>query len=406
MAAASFALLKGQAKAAQAATPEAEEDTQTAEVAAAVEEQALAEVAPVGEEADTVEVDVDTMTGPQLDELVKEHNLPVPTSWWKQENGVKKLTVPEKKAWLNAYDPDAQPTVEEGKAFDEALADAPITKVEGENPDMAAPESAVAAEVPAGKTKPSKAVAKTKAALNGEVVGDDALADVVYDIENLSEDAARKLVSTLAETADLTYFKMGGVLARIQANGWFTPYASFREFVEAEHGLHYRKAMYWIAIYNDLTEAHIPWAKVSHLGWSKLKEIAGILTAENLEEWVKIAEGNSTLQLVEIVSAAKKKAVGTALSSPDVADTVAVSTKTFKCHTDQKATIDAALEKARAEAQTTFDTVALEFICLDYLGAAPKPIPLAQALKSTDLDTALAAFADAFPDVSLKAEVP
>lgn len=396
MAAASFALLKGQAKAtAETPTPEVGE-TQAAEIAAEVDNTVL-NAAPAEE---AVEVDIETMTGPQLDELVKEHEVPVPTSWWKQENGVKKLTVPEKKAWLNAHFGGDEAAGEEA---------VPETVVGTSTPveEPAAAPATLENQVSTGKKK-STAVAKAKPALTGEVLEtDDTLADMVHQIENLAEKAARDMVMELAEAAEFTYFKLGGVLSRIQSNSWFAPFASFRDFVETEHGLNYRKAMYWIAIYNELTQAQIPWAKVKHIGWTKLKEIAGILTPENLDEWVKIAETNNTLQLIEIVSAAKKKAVGQgALTGPEQGTVAEVSTKTFKVHTDQKATIEAALDKARKEASTPHDTVALEFICLDYLGAAPKALPLVDMLKKAELDAALQAFADAFPEVQLTAEVP
>ena len=129
------------------------------------------------------------------------------------------------------------------------------------------------------------------------------LADLVHEIENMKEKQALELVGTLAEQTEVTFFKLGGVLSVIQANGWFAPYNSFREFVEKKHGIHYRKAVYWTDIYNKLAEAKVPWDKVKYIGWTKLKEIAGVITTDNVDEWVKIAKENNTISLIETVKA-------------------------------------------------------------------------------------------------------
>ncbi len=53
-------------------------------------------------------------------------------------------------------------------------------------------------------------------------------------------------------------------------------------------------------------------------------------------------------------------------------------TLTFKPHDDQFQTIKAALDKCKQESGTKHDTVALEYICLDYLSPAkmmPKKEP-------------------------------
>ena len=51
-----------------------------------------------------------------------------------------------------------------------------------------------------------------------------------------------------------------------------------------------RKARYLISIYDNLVTKMIPWEKVSHLGWTKLKDLAPVLTPENVDEWVAKAE--------------------------------------------------------------------------------------------------------------------
>lgn len=407
MATASLALLKKKAAAPAAEendTPEVAEEPVPETVVGTstpVEEAAAPEAAEAaGEATEDTPIEIENMTIPELDQLVKDNEVEVPETWWKQVNGVKKMTGPEKKAWLNEkFGTDSEEAAPE-TAPAEPVAEAAPAKA----------EKAVPAAKPEPTTKAAKAASKemttVKPAKTGEVVEPDEIADMVHEIENLKEKDARKLAAELNEQAEFTFFKLGGVLSVIQANNWFAPFASFREYVETEHGLHYRKAMYWVAIYNDMTAAALPWKKVSHLGWTKLSVLSPILNADNLDEWVKIAEQNNMSTLTELVRAAKQAATGqtTQISGPDNA--VTVVTKTFKLHEDQKKTVDAALEKAKEAATTDVDTVALEFICLDYLGSKkPKPKTLTEQLQGAGIDAALEALNAAFPNTDFSVEV-
>jgi hypothetical protein len=75
-----------------------------------------------------------------------------------------------------------------------------------------------------------------------------------------------------------------------------------------------------------------------------------------------------------------------------------VTTKTFKVHEDQKEIIETALKKAREDGNTTFDTVALYYICQDFLGGQTP----AQRLKQMGIEAALAAVEQAFPDAKIE----
>lgn len=370
--AASLSLLKGATKSAV----DDELDKNDAPAAEAAEE---------GDEE--VTVDVDKMDSKALDALVAEHEIDVPANW-------KKMKVGEKRAWLKEQfeEADEGDLAPEGEALDPAYA----------SPAPAAEEAAVPAVAEEEATKPKgKAKPPAKKAVTGTVEqpGEDLLADLVHEVENMTEKAARDTVKQLSNETEMTCFKMGGVLSVIQAHNWFEPYASFREYVEKELGLHYRKATYWVSIYNSLSESGVPWAKVKHIGWTKLKEIAEVLTVENVDEWVKIAEAQTTLQLVETVKGFKSKDAPKALED-QTAKTV--TTMTFKVHEDQKETVKAALDKAKGVSGTQVDTAALEFICLDYLGAQT----MAEKLAAMGIDKALEALEKAFPSTEFAVSLP
>ncbi len=186
----------------------------------------------------------------------------------------------------------------------------------------------------------------------------DVLQDLVHEIENMEEKQAYELIATLIDQIEATYFKLGGVLSQARANGWHDGYPSFKEFVEGKYGFSYRKAMYLIEIYNSLVESKVPWEKVADLGWSKLREVAPILTLDNVDHWVALAKQQNHVQLIESVQVAQGK--------KETADNV--STLTFYMDMDQKAKISAAINKAKAASGTKVSSVALEYICLDFLG--------------------------------------
>lgn len=136
----------------------------------------------------------------------------------------------------------------------------------------------------------------------------DVFTEVVHEIENISEEQAIKEIGSLLSDVDYNYFKLGGLLSVVRSNDkWFQSlgYENFKTFVKDMYGLEYRKAMYLISIYEALSETKIPYAKVADLGWTKLKELASILTMENVDYWVERAVPMTVLQLQEAIKAAK-----------------------------------------------------------------------------------------------------
>jgi hypothetical protein len=160
--------------------------------------------------------------------------------------------------------------------------------------------------------------------------------------------------------------------------------------------------MYLVGIYNGLVESGVPWNKVGHLGWTKLKELAEHLTVENVDEWVSIAEGMTALQLIEYIS---KQSEGTdAANSTETAKDSAkeTTTMTFKLHKDQKETVEAALEKAMKQTGTEVKSAALEYIALDFLGGTQKVVNITEVMKTRSLDEVLQALGEVFPTLAMQ----
>lgn len=236
----------------------------------------------------------------------------------------------------------------------------------------------------------------------------DLIVETVIEIEGMTKEDAFNLVPALIESVDFSYFKLGGILSAIQENDWWVDEAdSFKNFIPERFGLHYRKAMYLIKIYDGLVEADIPWVKVSGLGWTKLKELADILTQENVDEWVAKANNLSVLQLIAAVKAFKSGELST--DGTTQADTSGVTTITFKVHPDQKETITQAVEQAIEDSDTEYKAVALEAICLNYLSGGStktsKALSLVGTMEKYSAEQVLDAFEVVFPTVTLTAEL-
>lgn len=392
-----------------------------AAVAAAAAASAAKEPENVTADEVVVEIEIDEMNAKQLDALVAENQIEVPEGW-------KKMGLAAKKAWLNEnFGTDegeeaaaGGQAAEGGEAAEEGEEGEGDTAGEADAGDEASEVAPPVAEPEHILKTPKKKVGGKKGkelALStvktGEVVSpsDNLIVDVAHEIENLTEHDAHALVTQLRESTDFSSFRLGGVLSVIQTNKWFGKHETFKDYCINEHGIEYRKAAYWVQIYNGLIESEVPWAKVKHLGWTKLKEIVGVLTPTNVDKWVKLAEQQTTLQLQESVKAAKQQAAITSEGAGDGEGTEAqppadeqpkVTTKTFKVHPDQKKTIETALKKAKEVSGTEVDTVALEFICLDYMAGNAKP--LETQLKDIGLQEAIEKFNTAFPEAQLALE--
>lgn len=237
----------------------------------------------------------------------------------------------------------------------------------------------------------------------------DVFVGVTAKVEGMDQETLEQHIADLIENVDFTYFELGLSLSTYQDEGyWKNDYKSFRDAVEDKYGLAYRKAMYLMSISNSLVEAEIPWEKVAGIGWSKLKELATVLTKENVDEWVAKVMGPPPMTLLQVIEAVKAAKVGSLnkneVPDDDVADTV--TSLSFKVHLDQKENIKAAIDKAKGEAETEYDAVALDAICMNYLaGGNVKPKTLVSVFKAYQPEEVLEAFATVWPDIDVTAKM-
>lgn len=252
-------------------------------------------------------------------------------------------------------------------------------------------------EVAQTETKPETTTvgSKTKAKTTGNLI-----LDIATEVEGLSKTKALNLALKLYEDVEVNYFKLGGVLKVIQENSWFEGHPDFATYVRENFGFEERKAKYLISIYTNLVTKQIPWEKVSHLGWTKLKDLAPKLTAENVDEWVKKAENATVLELQAMIKAGETSEEGDkAVKTTD--DIIKFS---LKLKQDQADIVQQALAKAKGELHTEYDTVALENICASYVGGNIKVQSVDDVINQFGWDKILERISELHPEYDFKVE--
>lgn len=244
----------------------------------------------------------------------------------------------------------------------------------------------------------------------------DLIVKTSQEMEKLTKVKALELARKLVDEVDFNYFRLGGVMSAIQANDFWKGaqdsngevYDTFKSFMGGEYGMNYRKGMYLIGIYNSLVEAEVEWDKVKDVGWTKLKELHAVLTKENVDEWVEKAMGMTTIQLIDYI-----KNLGSAdpKSNKNKDDkSLKLTTITFKVHEDQKETIQSALDKAMTENKTDATSVALDYICMNFLEAKAgkkkivKQKTLLQLLKAGEEQEVFDVIGKAFPQYDISVD--
>lgn len=254
---------------------------------------------------------------------------------------------------------------------------------------------------------PAEGAVVTEAAPETAVIGKkkvektgNLIVDIAHEVESLTKHKALKEADRLADEVETNYFKMGGVLKVINENSWFEGFDSFDAFVFERYQFQARKARYLISIYENLVTKQIPWEKVSHLGWTKIKDLAPVLTLENVDEWVKKAEACTVVELMALIKA-QQPGEGGEKTQKTTDEFVKIQ---FKLKTDQIEVVNQAIAKAKGELHTEYDTVALENICAGYLGnttAVAKPFSLDEVIEATGFEPLLKRVAELFPQYDI-----
>jgi len=182
----------------------------------------------------------------------------------------------------------------------------------------------------------------------------------------------RAKIIDLRNKVEESYWELSKELSNVYQGSYYIAwgFASWKEYVESELQFALRKAQYLVSIqdwFGRMKPAVQEW--VQGLGWTKAKELIGVVTDENAADWKARLEGLTYAEMVTELKGGKKGDTETPLEG-DGSDRVAPEKperKAFSLFPEQSSNVAAALEKAKALANTDKDGHALDLICSDFL---------------------------------------
>jgi hypothetical protein len=341
-------------------------------------------------------IDIDSFDLAKIDQLIAEKSIGVPQSWesWSLSTRIAWLKLQLEAAPGPLALADSGNFRGQQSQFAKPKAKSRVSLMTS----LAALANPIEGEIIEGDETLFPAVVAWGSKADGVAVSEESQGDplrrVVDEIDGLDERQALAAVGKLTSQSEATLFRLGGVLARLKTRGWRKTYPSFKAFVEAEHDISYSTATRWMAIYRHLAESGITWERAQAVGWGKLKEIAGVITPDNADEWIAIASENTAAKLARIV--ARHKAGALRAIEHKTGEPVSRMTVTLKA--GEREAVRAAIEKAKAEAGAEAAGGALETICANYVSGET----LKHEAKAMGLEACLRVIEAAYPNAKLK----
>jgi hypothetical protein len=168
---------------------------------------------------------------------------------------------------------------------------------------MARAKKAVAEKTP--ETAPAKAVKGKQTAVA------PVPAKTKAEALPISKDAfeCREKIKMAAANVGNSYYELCEQLHAADLNRYWAEWGfdSFEAYADKELDIGYRKARYLASMYDAFLKANITRDQVVHIGWSKVKEICPLITADpkSAKKWLKEAEKKGIRELAETIRVSK-----------------------------------------------------------------------------------------------------
>lgn len=197
-----------------------------------------------------------------------------------------------------------------------------------------------------------------------------------------TDKSALKAATSLTERIAQTFWTLGGVLSFIQRNESFkvlkdedgnelySGTGGFKKYIADKLGMKYRRAMYYIEIYEAFARLGVDSERVLKIGWSKAKELTAVIDEDNVGDWLDAADsmGRDDLQSEikeAMVDGGTGKGTGT---SPRPSENPKKRTTfKFSVFEDQGNVTSTALGLAKEELGTDKDEEAFAHIMQEYV---------------------------------------
>lgn len=144
----------------------------------------------------------------------------------------------------------------------------------------------------------------------------------------ITKEDALESVRRLTQMESEDWFRVGMILSSYKKSKGETELKELIAYTSDNFQINSRKAFYLINIYDRLVASNITPDKVSEVGWTKLKEIADLLTIDNVDYWVDICKKNTTQQLIALLKSSGTTNEKKANIISDVLDSAGIITDT------------------------------------------------------------------------------
>lgn len=184
----------------------------------------------------------------------------------------------------------------------------------------------------------------------------------------------RKRVLDLRKQVEEGYWDLSQALYEVYSGSYYIAwgFASWKEYAECELELAPRKAQYLVSIqewFGRMRPEIQSW--VQGLGWTKAKELVGVVTEENAKDWRNRLDGLSYREMMGELHRVDGGSESSDDALPSGASRASVDEKPqkkmFALFSAQSENVEVAIEKAKKMANTEKEGHALDLICSDFL---------------------------------------
>lgn len=161
----------------------------------------------------------------------------------------------------------------------------------------------------------------------------------------ITKEDALESVRRLTQMESEDWFRVGMILSSYKKTKGEKELSELLSYTSDNFQINSRKAFYLINIYDRLVASNITPDKVADVGWTKLKEIADLLTPDNVDYWVDICKKHTTQQLITLLKSngttneKKATAIATALDATPTTPNDAPTDAPTDSHTDSSMVI-------------------------------------------------------------------
>lgn len=199
------------------------------------------------------------------------------------------------------------------------------------------------------------------------ILSDDEEDQEILTLVNEADDIV-ELAREQADEAAMSDYRLGGVLYHIKLQksykevngGEYAVKKGWESFLNKEIGIEYRKGQYLIDIYCKFNKFGIGHEAFATLGWTKASQISRVMTEDNAEDLVALAEDSTVSELKESISESYSH-VGATKGTP-----VKKVTFKFRLVEDSGVTVRALLEQAMQSLGYENESEAFEHVITEW----------------------------------------